>query len=218
MRHVPRHNVAACGKTRRRFHPTPPQPNAYRPGSPHSKKLRLTPCAAGTTKFRTSTPQYRLWNQNGTIQHAFAFANSSGNRSSAQLHSPKIRFVPRHDVAPCGKTRRRCHPTPSHPNASRPGSPHSKKLKLTPCAAGTTKFRPSTPKYRLWNQNGTPLVSVLLWQPGGNRQSAASQPAEKLVANPNASRPGSPHSKKLKLTPCAAGTTKFRTSAPQYRL
>jgi hypothetical protein len=108
--------------------------------------------------------------------------------------------------------------TPPQPNASRPGSPHSKKLRLTPCAAGTTKFRPSTPKYRLWNQNGTPLLSVLLWQAGGNRQSAASQPAEKLVANPNASRPGSPHSKKLRLTSCAAGTTKFRTSTPQYRL
>jgi hypothetical protein len=41
-----------------------------RPGSPHSKKLSLTLGAARTTKCRASTPQYCLWNQNGTAPDA----------------------------------------------------------------------------------------------------------------------------------------------------
>jgi hypothetical protein len=44
----------------------PQTPRYSPPGSPHSKKLSLSPHAARTTKFRTATPPYRLWNRNGT--------------------------------------------------------------------------------------------------------------------------------------------------------
>jgi hypothetical protein len=50
------------------------KPQCPRPGSPHSKKLKLLTCAAGTIGFRASTPKYCLWNQNGTPPHALALA------------------------------------------------------------------------------------------------------------------------------------------------
>jgi hypothetical protein len=45
-------------------------------------------------------------------------------------------------------------PPPKTP-LSRPGSPHSKQRKPTPGADRTTGCRASTPRYCLWNQNGT---------------------------------------------------------------
>jgi hypothetical protein len=48
------HGFTACGKK----HPPPP-PHLAR--FTHSKKRNLPPCAAHTTKCRTSTPKYSLW-------------------------------------------------------------------------------------------------------------------------------------------------------------
>ena len=69
------------------------------------------------------------------------------------------------------------------PQCPRPGSPHSKKLKLLTCAAGTIGFRASTPKYCLWNQNGTPPHALAL-AAGGKRQGTASIPCGTPSAAP----------------------------------
>jgi hypothetical protein len=125
------------------------KPQCPRPGSPHSKKLKLLTCAAGTIGFRASTPKYCLWNQNGTPPHALALAawRQAPGHGFHTLRNPFRCTRPGLSISPATGT--------AAPQCPRPGSPHSKKRKLLACAADTTGFRTSTPKYCLWNQNGT---------------------------------------------------------------
>ena len=61
-------------------------------GSPHSKKLNLTPCPARTTKCRTSTPQYCLCTKTG--------------RMPRSLLRPEVRAKPLSDPRTCQRTLR----------------------------------------------------------------------------------------------------------------
>ncbi len=80
------------------------------------------------------------------------------NRKSAPILRPKAE-----DRKMLVEGRRPLDSQPAHdrkttatPALSRPGSPHSKKLKLTSRAPAATECRASTPQYCLRYQNGTP--------------------------------------------------------------
>jgi hypothetical protein len=126
------------------------------PGSPHSKKLNLTPCPARTTKCRASTPRYSLWTKTAPPHsippaaalsqvHPIARSLSSHRALPAQLNAGLQPLS-----TPSGPKRHRRTASPRR--CTQPGSPHSKKLILTPCPARTTKCRASTPQYSLWTK------------------------------------------------------------------
>src|SRR5580658_2586913 len=94
-----------------------------------------------------ASPGHLISSHNESVLCDPEFRNATG-----QVH-PARSSIPNFSSRPC----------PPTPRCNRPGSPHSKQLSLTQRTAPATQFRPTTPKYCLRNQGGTPPLSRFAW-------------------------------------------------------
>jgi len=170
---------------------------APRQGSPHSKKLNLKLCAfvelnSGpqllSTVSETKTGRHRCpappW-QTGPRLQGSTSSRAENDQTTLQL-------------------------TEKSPRSTPPGSPHSKKLSLKPCAVVELNSGPQLLSTVSETKTGPHPCPAPPWQTGFRLQGSTSSRAENdqtvlqlAEKSPRPTRQGSPHSKKLNLTPRA---------------
>jgi hypothetical protein len=170
---------------------------APRQGSPHSKKLNLKLCAfvelnSGpqllSTVSETKTGRHPCSApplQTGPRLQGSTSSRAENDQTTLQLAEKSPRSAP-------------------------PGSPHSKKLSLKPCAVVELNSGPQLLSTVSETKTGPHPCPAPPWQTGFRLQGSTSSRAENdqtvlqlAEKSPRPTRQGSPHSKKLNLTPRA---------------
>jgi hypothetical protein len=170
---------------------------APRQGSPHSKKLNLTPRAVVqlnsgpqllSTVSETKTGRHRCpappWQTGPRLQ------GTTSNRAESDQTALQL--------------------AETSPRSTPPGSPHSKKLSLKRCAVVELNSGPQLLSTVSETKTGPHPCPAPPWQTGFRLQGSTSSRAENdqtvlqlAEKSPRSTRQGSPHSKKLNLTPRA---------------
>jgi hypothetical protein len=172
-------------------------PRSTPPGSPHSKKLSLKPCAVVelnsgpqllSTVSETKTGPHPC--PAPPLQTGFRLQGSTSSR--AENDQTVLQLAEK------------------SPRSTRQGSPHSKKLNLTPRAVVQLNSGPQLLSTVSETKTGPHPCPAPPWRTGPTLQDTTSSRAENdqtalqlAEKSPRSTPPGSPHSKKLSLKPCA---------------